>query len=344
MLGLSEKILVIMTGGTICSSVNDKNERFSDAENVRIIKAFKNGTSPYSWVEFESVTALDILSENMTVQTWNVLLAALRKVELNKYRGVILLHGTDTLAYTSSLLSLVLCGYEVPVMCVSSQLPLWDKDTNGYDNFRVATELIMDGIAPNVYAVYRNSDGNMYVHYGAHLLQCRNYSNDFFSCDMMSADEAVLCAEGFKTNGMLIDDFDILEPCVMCIVPYVGLDYSRLSLEGVSAVIHGTYHSDSVCVDRKSGQGSITDFSVLSLMKRCDEKDISLILAPCDGNAYAYESTGDALRNGALYASSMTFEMSYIKTLVGCAVGYNGEELCEFVNTDINNENICNKI
>lgn len=341
---MHKKLLVILTGGTICSSVNDKNERFSDAENVQIIKEFKSGNSPFSGVEFESITALDILSENMTVRTWNTLLDVLRKVEWNKYRGVILLHGTDTLAYTASLLSVVLCGCGVPLMCVSAQLPLWEEGTNGHDNFRAAVELVMEGIKPNVYAVYRNSDGNIYLHYGAHLLQCQNYSNDFFSCDMMNINEALIKAEGFKTSSMLIDRFDSLESCVMCIRPYVGLDYGVFCLDGVRAVLHGTYHSDSVCVDRIGGSGEITGFSVLSFIKRCEQNNIPFILAPCDGKSYAYESTGDALRNGAGYASGMTFETAYVKALVGCAVGYNGAELCEFVNTDINNENICNKL
>lgn len=333
-----------MTGGTICSSVNEKNERFSNAENVRIIKEFKGGSSPFADAEFESVTALDILSENMTVRTWNVLLCVLRKVEWHRYHGVILLHGTDTLAYTASLLSVVLCGCGVPVMCVSAQLPLWERGTNGHDNFRAAAELIMGGIAPNVYAVYRNCDGNAYVHYGAHLLQCKNYSNDFFSRDMMRLSEALSVAKPFETDGMLINGFADLLPCVACVFPYVGLDYNMMSLEGVRAVVHGTYHSDSVCVDRKGGQGEFDNFSVLSLISRCRDKNIPLILAPCDGKAYAYESTGDALRSGALYASGMTFEMSYIKTLVGCALGYEGEKLCDFVNKNINNENIYNKI
>ena len=340
----NKKILVIMTGGTICSSVNDKNERFSDARNVRIINEFKNSGSEFSWVEFESVAALDILSENMTIDTWNVLLDAFRKVEWQKYCGVIVLHGTDTLAYTASLLSLVLCGCGVPVMCVSAQLPLWESGTNGHDNFRMAAELIMKGIAPNVYAVYRNCDGNIYVHYGAHLLQCKNYSNDFSSFDMMTADEAISRAQGFKTDGMLIGSFERLMPCVMYISPYVGLDYSALCLDGVRAVVHATYHSNTVCVDRTGGEGGITDFSALSLLKRCRVHSIPFILAPCDGNAYAYESTGDALRNGAGYASGVTLETAYVKALVGCALGFDGEKLCKFMNSDVNGENICGKI
>lgn len=341
---MSEKILVIMTGGTICSSVNDKNERFSDARNVRIVNEFISSGSEFSWVEFDSITVLDILSENMTVDAWNVMLDVFRSVEWDKYRGVIVLHGTDTLAYTASLLSLVLCGCGVPIMCVSAQLPLWENGTNGHDNFRKAAELIMKGIAPNVYAVYRNSDGNTYVHYGAHLLQCKNYSNDFSSFDMMKAEDAVLCAEGFKTDTMLVNAFDRLMPCVMYISPYVGINYGSLCLDGVRAVIHGTYHSDTVCVEREGGEGEITDFSVLSLIKKCRKCSIPLILAPCNGNAYAYESTGDALRNGACGVSGVTVETAYVKALVGCAMGYEGEMLCEFMNTDINNENICDKI
>jgi len=162
------KILVILTGGTICSSTDEKGQRYSDAENVKIVGHFQNSDSPFSGkVKFDKEIPLDTLSENMTVSKWNTLLETLKAVKYGDYKGIIILHGTDTLAYTASLLAITLAGIPVPVCLVSSQLPL-DKDgTNGHANFRAAAELILNGIAPNVYAVYRNSDGVIYVHYGA---------------------------------------------------------------------------------------------------------------------------------------------------------------------------------
>ena len=336
------KILVVMTGGTICSATNKEGVRYSDAKGVKIIDKFKRGESPFhNQVDFEKAMPLDILSENMTVARWNQLLDALRTVDWNAYKGIIILHGTDTLAYTASLLSIVLAGMKIPVCLVSSQLPLSRRATNGYANFRAAVELIMNGIAPNVYAVYRNSDGVIYTHYGAHLLQCANYSDDFYSKDQMAIpdpDNACLAGMPFQTKTQYFRKFTALEPCVLQLTPYVGVDYSAYCLDTVRAVVHGTYHSESVCVERSNGTGEYGRYSVLQFIDSCKKRDIPVLLAPCSPLAYRYESTGDALRQGAFSISRMTNEMAYVKTLVGCALGYKNEALQAFVNKRINHE------
>jgi len=337
------KILVILTGGTICSSTDEKGQRYSDAENVKIVGHFQNSDSPFSGkVKFDKEIPLDTLSENMTVSKWNTLLETLKAVKYGDYKGIIILHGTDTLAYTASLLAITLAGIPVPVCLVSSQLPL-DKDgTNGHANFRAAAELILNGIAPNVYAVYRNSDGVIYVHYGAQLLQCANYSDDFFSRDMMpvSKENARFAGLPFRTDSLYIQKIEKLTPCVLKIVPYVGLDYDAFSLEGVQAIVHGTYHSQSVCVERGKGVGNYGSASILQLLDRCKERDIPVFLAPCSPEAAKYESTGDAVGHGASHICGTTNEMAYVKALVGCALGSGPADLQKFVNEDINNETI----
>ena len=203
-----KKILVILTGGTICSFENESGERTADTENAKykIISNFRNSTSPFKNTEFDFLMPLDILSENMTINTWNTLLQVFRERSFNEYKGIIILHGTDTLAYTSSLLSMMLTHLQVPVVLVSSQLPVDKKEANGNANFRAGVELIMNGLKPNVYAVYRNSDNNIYLHYGSHLLQCENYSDDFFSSDATKiTDTENACLEGkvFQTKNNL---------------------------------------------------------------------------------------------------------------------------------------------
>lgn len=336
------KILVIMTGGTICSSTDEHGHRYSNAEEVKIIDAFNKGSSPYrGQVHFVPQMPLDILSENMTTEKWNILLDHLRTVAWADYKGVIILHGTDTLAYTASLLSLVLAGIPVPVCLVSSQLPLNEAATNGHANFRASVELIMNGIAPNVYAVYRNSDGVTYVHYGSQLQQCANYSDDFFSKSPMAvADPENACLNGvpFLTDHLYLHKIAPLCSCVLRLQPYVGIDYDAYRLEGVRAVVHGTYHSQSVCVERSKGAGEYGHLSILQLMDRCLERKIPLFLAPCSPDAFKYESTGDILSHGAAYISAMTNEMAYVKTLVGCSLGLDNQQLLQFVNTNINRE------
>ena len=329
-----KKILLVLTGGTICSFANGSGEQASDSARAGTLIAdnFKKGDSPYkNEVEFETLAALNVLSENMTVARWQELLAALKGADTARFDGIIILHGTDTLAYTASLLSVMLAGTDIPVMLVSANRPLYDKSGNGNDNFAAAISLIYEGIAPNVYAVYKNKDG-LYLHYGAHLLQCAPHSDEFFSKTMMRIGEH--SAHGFRAGEMLLYNCPPLKDCVMLLCPYVGLDYSRIRLDGVRAVLHPAYHSGTLATDT----GDMAH-SALLLKERCDACGADLFIYPCEEDAaYRYETTGALIRAGVFATMRMSVEMTYAKLVVGCSMGLSGDALQRFVNTEINGE------
>lgn len=336
-----DKILLILTGGTICSALNSDGKRAVDSKNAKykIIDNFRKSGSPFSKIDFETRMPIDTLSENMTVDKWNILLNELRGINCDDYKGIIILHGTDTLAYTACLLSLVMGKKGLPVCLVSSHSPIECEGTNANVNFRAAVEMIMNGIKPNVYAVYQNSDGNIYVHFGAHLLQCANFSNDFYSADMTAVkntDNASFAGVEFETDGIFPDKLDAR---VMMLSPYVGIDYECLNIDNIDAVVHTTYHSQTVCTE---GGKSFTG-SVLCLAEKCRSAGADLFLAPCNPETYAYETTGTALEGGIYPVADLTPEMAYIKLLLGCSLNKRGAELAEFMNNSINFEKICNK-
>ena len=320
-------ILLVLTGGTICSFADSKGERASKTKEAQalIVENFRNSNSVYKsedCVTFTPCFLLDILSENMTLTHWNTLISGLKKQDFSLYDGVIILHGTDTLAYTASLLSLLLAGIKIPVFLVSSQLPIYEKEANGNDNFKTAVELIINGIKPNVYAVYKNSYGKMYVHYGCHLLQCANHSNDFYSCDMTEIDENTAVFEGEKTKAetMLLEKIDSLSSRVLKIEPYVGIDYSTFNLDGENEVEHPD--------------------SIMYLKKMCDSvtPKIPIFIQPCNKDAYSYKTTGIALRSGITPIHGLTNETAYVKLLIGISLGFQEDELINFLSTDINYE------
>ncbi len=353
-----KKILVVLTGGTICSrkDANKESQSYASKAKEMIIDNYLSSNSPVKdGVSFETVSLKeDVLSENMTIDVWNELLRLFSdKTIWTDNDGIIVLHGTDTLAYTSALLSIALAGAPIPICMVSAQLDLFNKNTNGYMNFKASVELIVNGIEPNVYAVYRNMKtdrsiseptGAMLVHYGAHLMQCSNYSSNFYSIDAMEITDlnnARLQGKAFETDTFYIEKIKELTPSVLAINSYVGLRYSSFNLDGVKAILHGTYHSDTVCVERKSPNATndnFTDYSILYLLKKAKEKDIPVFLSPCNENAYTYVSTGDAIRNGALGITGTTFELAYVKLLVGLALSLSGADLREFMEKSINFE------
>ena len=362
-----KKILLIFTGGTICSCpVGENNKNQSNAKGTAsyLEEGYKNSSSPFkNQVGFiRRFLTQDILSENMTVNCLSELIDIFKDKDLiEDCAGAIVLHGTDTLAYTSSLLSLALAGLEIPVCMVSAQLDLKQEKTNGYDNFKAAVELIMNGIAPNVYVVYRNlldsnhKAGKMLVHFGAHLLQCPNHSNNFHSYDEMEIpDLSNACLKGlpFETKERLFDRLDKLTDGVMQISPYTNLRYSNISLDGVCAVVHGTYHSGSVCIgrakepdiqkERNLTYGDVAEcdkpYSILGFLDKCKEKDIPLFLAPCDENDYRYGTTANALHCGAWAIPNTTSCLAYAKMVLGCSLGIKGDELRQFASKSINRE------
>ena len=332
-------ILLILTGGTICSFADERGERVSDTDRAQylIVEKFRKSVSEYAErTEFDIKRPIDILSENITVSHWNKLISELKSVDFEKYDGVIILHGTDTLAYTASLLSVLLDGINVPVFLVSSQLPIYMEGANGIVNFISAVELTARGIAPNVYVVYRNlaeragERGGLYLHTASELRQCAEGSNNFYSKGMTELDTDSPRAEGVRSTKreMPLYSAPKLRDCVLKIEPYAAMNYSHFSLRGARAVLHGVYHSQTV----SAAGGSRS--SILSLIARCRAKKtpIDVFIAPCDKGSYDYQSTGDALRAGASAISGITPELAYARLLIGCSAGLSGEELCKYVN------------
>ena len=341
-----KKILLILTGGTICSFIN--NDGFKDSETQKaaplLIDNFKINNTSGLEVEFDVKAPLNILSENMTVSKWNILLNALSKVKFDDYKGIIIAHGTDTLAYTTSLLSIVLAGCKVPVFMVSSNFHLGDIRSNGNQNFKASVELILKGIVPNVYITYKNSDGITYLHKGTEISQCQNYTWNFYSKNMMDYKAFNSSTETKISREMLVNQIDSLKNNVLLVEPYVGIDYSAYNLEGKKAVMHGLFHSSTACVNIANDSHKIDSSSVLHMVNKCKEKGIGFYIAPFERELLTeeamYSSTGILLTHGAIPIVGMTKEVCYAKLLIAYSIFTDKKKIDEFLKEEINGEMI----
>lgn len=72
-------------------------------------------------------------SSNMTPKKWQIIANDIGK-NYHKYDGFIILHGTDTMAYTASALSFILENLEKPVIITGSQIPLSEIRSDGRQN------------------------------------------------------------------------------------------------------------------------------------------------------------------------------------------------------------------
>lgn len=341
-----KKILLMLTGGTICSFVN--REGFKEAEIDKaaplLIDNFNKNNTDCFQIKFDVELPLNILSENMTIDKWNELLKALAKLKWADYDGIIIAHGTDTLAFTASLLSTVLAGCKVPVFMVSSNFDLSDKRANGNQNFKAAVELIAKEIVPNVYITYKNSDGITYLHKGSEITQCQNYTWNFYSKNMLNYKVFNQLEINKIDREMILNKIESLKNNVLMVEPYVGIDYSLYNLDGRKAVLHGLFHSSTACVNISNDGDIIDNSSVLHMMNKCKEKGIGFYIAPFERELLAdeamYSSTGILLSHGAIPIVGMTKEVCYTKLLVACSIFKEQKKIEEFLKKEINVEMI----
>lgn len=82
-------------------------------------------------------------SSNVTVDIWIELSKTIAENH-QKYDGFVVLHGTDTMAYTASAMSFMLEGLEKPVIFTGSQLPVGRLRTDGKENLITALQIAAD--------------------------------------------------------------------------------------------------------------------------------------------------------------------------------------------------------
>ena len=357
-----KKILLILVGGTICTSINKKgNLSVSEEAGVLLKENYLNSDSPYAnLVDIKSTNDLYILSENMTIEKWNVIIETYRKYVANeKYDGIILAHGTDTLAYSAALFSMLLSTTAIPVFLVSANENLKSDRTNGNINFRCAIECICRGITPNVYVPYMNmSEGKMYIHLASRLVQCPNYTENFHSVgeiDITDMSEENYMEYFDKIEKMypqnkqkkvvdILGDWKLKE-CVLSLTPYVGMNYDAYNYNYFSAVLHGTFHSGTACAKQDEKSSDCGRNSVLYMLDKCfnAEKNIDVYFSPSVLKTGTYETVsiiGNHTVNGkkVKFMYGYTYEMAYVKLVIAYSVLKTEKERQLFINNECNFE------
>lgn len=152
-------ILVIYTGGTIGMVQHPDTgalQPFNFDDIYSQIPVLENIDANIEFYEFESL----IDSSNMHPDFWIKLVTVIEK-EYENYQGFVILHGTDTMAFTASALSFMLENLNKPVILTGSQLPLGIIRTDGRDNLINSIEIalaVKDGIpiVPEVAIYFEN--------------------------------------------------------------------------------------------------------------------------------------------------------------------------------------------
>ncbi|MBP3762385.1 MAG: asparaginase [Bacteroidales bacterium] len=141
---MNNKVLIVYTGGTI-GMVQDENGSLHPFALDRIIDAVPQLKA--CAYDIDSVTLDNIIdSSNMTPSLW-VDIAEIIEREYERYDGFVVLHGTDTMAYTASALSFMFKNLGKPIVLTGSQLPLGMLRSDGRENIICALEVASGRLA-----------------------------------------------------------------------------------------------------------------------------------------------------------------------------------------------------
>ena len=135
----STSILIIYTGGTI-GMVNDPVTGSLVPIDFRHISDQVPELRRFGFT-LESVTFDPVIdSSDVSPDTW-VRIAETIAAGYDQFDGFVVLHGTDTMAYSASALSFMLSGLEKPVIFTGAQLPIGVLRTDGKENLITAIEI-----------------------------------------------------------------------------------------------------------------------------------------------------------------------------------------------------------
>lgn len=135
-------ILLIYTGGTIGMVHNSQTgalESFDFQHLLHHVPELKNLGHTIDVRTFER----PIDSSDMTPDHW-LQISRIIWEESKRYDGFVVLHGTDTMAFTASALSFLLLGLHKPVIITGSQLPISQLRTDGRENLITSVEIAAD--------------------------------------------------------------------------------------------------------------------------------------------------------------------------------------------------------
>jgi L-asparaginase len=194
---MQSKVLLIYTGGTIGMNQNPRTKTLEPFDfehllhNVPELNQFDTIISTYQF-------SPPIDSSDMSPAKWTDLAHVIAD-RYDRYDGFVVLHGTDTMAYTASALSYMFENLTKPVIFTGSQLPIGQLRTDGKENLITSIEI----------AAARHQDGTALVpevgiYFNGHLMR------------------------GNRTTKQSADEFNAFE----------SFNYPHLAEAGVNIVYH----------------------------------------------------------------------------------------------------------
>lgn len=336
-----KKILIINSGGTIGmiktpEGYKPDGKSFSHLlHNMELLKA--EGMPLWELIELDEL--LD--SSNITVAEWNKIGKIIADA-YEEYDGFVVLHGTDTMAYTASALSFMLEHLSKPVIITGAQIPLCEIRSDGRDN--IITSLLI-AASDMVHEVC--------IYFGSKLLRGNRsikYSSDELIA-FLSPNYPVLADAGISIsyNRAYLKEMDTEK---FSFVPFEKVPI------GVIKVFPGIQFElfESILTERLKGivietfgAGNIPGYggALLSIIRKAFANGtIVTVCSQCPQGTVllgAYEASMALKNAGAVSGLDMTTEAAVAKLYYLFSKGYTADKIKSLMETNLCGEMRDNK-
>ena len=330
-------ILIINTGGTIGMTKSEEGYK-PDAENFSRLLHRMDALMALEMPLWDITRTEEILdSSNMTVEDWNDIGRCIADV-YDDYDGFVILHGTDTMAYTASALSFMLEGLSKPVIITGSQIPLCEIRSDGRDNI-IASLLIAASGRVNEVCIYfgnRLLRGNRAIKYSADGLIA------FVSPNFPTLAEAGIT---ISYNDVYLRNrhegefryvpFKNIPIGVIKVFPGIQFElFEAIMTEQLKGVVLETFGAGNI---PQQGGGKLLPIiekayrngTVLTVCSQCPQGTVSL---------GTYETSSALKKVGAVSGKDMTTEAAVAKLYYLFSKGYDKEKIKTLMGQDMRGE------
>lgn len=324
---MKKRILLIYTGGTI--GMNKSDDGYAPQAGflqglLKNIPVLYNDSMP-EWELLELNPLLD--SSNMTVVEWNRIGSIIEEHYYN-FDGFVILHGTDTMAYTASALSFSLENLNKPVIITGSQIPLFEVRNDGLDNLLTSMLIAAEGKIREVALCFANQlmRGNRCTKLSAtdlHAFSSPNYpalaeiGTRIHYNDMIPQKN---CVKPFRLQTLKKIPIGIIK-----VFPGIQFElFEEIMSESLRGIVLETFGAGNI-------PGSAD--AILPIVRKAHENGTVLVIcSQCLKGSVSlgtYE-TSAALKNaGAVCAYDMTTEAAVAKLYYLFSCGYDAETVKE---------------
>ena len=328
----SDSVLIIYTGGTIgMYKTSEGSLRPFDLDTLSTQIPELNTFD----IDINVISiAQPIDSSNMCKEVWIQLVEIIEK-EYNNYKGFVILHGSDTMAYTASALSFMLENLNKPVILTGAQLPIGVRRTDAKENIITSIEIAAKGNIPEVcvYFEYRLMRGNRCTKANAEHFEAFKSPNFIYLAEAgldikYSPIKYKHTHKKFKVHTNLSEEVIVLKlfPSMKkeYIVNILDLPYKGIILETFGA-----------------GNATTADWFLRAIQTAMDNEKLILNVSQCLSGSVSqglYETSSKLEEFGVIGGKDMTTEAALTKMMYLLGTDYSQEEIKQHLQISLRGE------